>query len=337
MARPRAAAGSSRKSSRASRAAAQGEDAAGAERAGAPATEASAGVLAAIEALRAEVAALRESSAATLREALAEVPKAADFQPLADHLYEFAQSAPRLLEGLESVSAAVSPIEGASHAMREIADTLQATHESWHDSLLKLPRAEDYEPLAAPLREFARVSPALTEALAATMRAVGPVAQLMGPLADTTSRLERLRDALEARSPLSPPSRAHGEAPPARAQEAPPPALLAESAAEAAALAETLRAALDTLPRDPEYARVAAQLRELASVSPSLAEWLNEVPALTAPLGESVGALKQAAERLDALAARLRAASGDASGRPSAAAGASPASGARRSARGGGA
>ncbi len=284
----------------------------------------------AIEGLRAEIAALRESSAATLREALAEVPKAADFQPLADHLYEFAQSAPRLLEGLESVSAAVAPIEGASRAMQEIADTLQATHESWRESLLQLPRAEDYEPLSAPLREFARVSPALTEALAASMRAVGPVAQLMAGLTDTTARLERLREAFEARSPLSPPSRARGGAA--------PPALLAEAAAESAAVAQALREALDTLPRDPEYARVASQLRELASVSPSLAEWLNEVPSLTLPLGDSVAGLRGAAHRLDALAERLRAgASGDASGPPSAAGGASPASAARRSARGGGA
>ncbi|MGE0454425.1 MAG: hypothetical protein AB7O37_23595 [Vicinamibacteria bacterium] len=283
----------------------------------------------AIEGLRAEVAALRESSAAALREALAEVPKAEDFQPLADHLYEFAQSAPRLLEGLESVSAAVAPIEGASRAMQEIADTLQATHESWRESLLQLPRAEDYEPLSAPLREFARVSPALTEALAATMRAVGPVAQLMGGLTETTGRLERLREAFEARSPLSPPSRARGAA---------PPALLAEAAAESAAVAQALREALDTLPRDPEYARVAGQLRELASVSPSLAEWLNEVPPLALPLGDSVAGLRGAALRLDALAERLRAAaSGDASGPPSAAGGASPASAARRSARGGGA
>ena len=38
-----------------------------------------------------------------------------------------------------------------------------------------------------------------------------------------------------------------------------------------------------------------AQLREIASVSPSLMEWLREVPLLSTPLAESVRSLQEAA------------------------------------------
>ena len=67
----------------------------------------------------------------------------------------------------------------------------------------------------------------------------------------------------------------------------------------------TLSEALSSLPRDPEYARFAAQLRELATVSPSLLSWMQELHGVTAPLAESVEALRQAAEGLRAGRERL--------------------------------
>jgi hypothetical protein len=67
-----------------------------------------------------------------------------------------------------------------------------------------------------------------------------------------------------------------------------------------AAARESIRAALDTLPRDTAYETFAAQLRELATVSPSLMEWLRQVPALTLPLGGAVASLDEAAQDLEA-------------------------------------
>ena len=70
-------------------------------------------------ALRAEVAALSQvvarlsASADQMSATAAELPRADDFQPLADHLYAFAQSAPRLVESLEAVRSAVAPLETA--------------------------------------------------------------------------------------------------------------------------------------------------------------------------------------------------------------------------------
>ena len=171
---------------------------------------------------------------------------------MADHLYSFASLAPRLLESLQAVS------EG-----------LHFAHDNINDALLRLPRAEDFEPLAVPLREFARVSPALTESLAQTLR-------LLRPLSQTVERLD-------TGAPGAPHVTAHNDD--ARRMERARRAILA---------------ALAGLPREPEYARLAAQLRELASVSPSLLEWLGEVQGVTAPLAASVESLKTAAAELAA-------------------------------------
>jgi hypothetical protein len=46
------------------------------------------------------------------------------------------------------------------------------------------------------------------------------------------------------------------------------------------------------------YAKFAAQLKELATASPSLMDWLRQVPALSLPLGEAVASLDQAAQDL---------------------------------------
>lgn len=196
-----------------------------------------------------------------LERAAAEAPKVSDFEPLAEHLYTFAASAPRLLEGLQEMPKAAATIQASLTSLREVAQTLHDSNDRLADSLLRVPRAEDYEPLAAPLREFARVAPALAEALAEILRV--------------------------ARSPAD------------SVRERPNGADALESAAERMAEArEAILAALGSLPRDPAYARFAAQLRELAAVSPSLLDWLAELPQITAPLESSVDSLASAAEGL---------------------------------------
>ena len=84
-----------------------------------------------------------KDSAELLASGLKDVPKADDFQPLADHLYEFAQTMPQLAKSLQGVQQAVEPLEDAVRALEHV--------------LVTLPRAEDYEPLIGPLREFAKV------------------------------------------------------------------------------------------------------------------------------------------------------------------------------------
>jgi hypothetical protein len=220
---------------------------------------------------------LRDSADLLARSA-AELPRADDFQPLADHLYAFAQSAPRLMESLEAVRAAVAPLEAAAGSLGEVAETLVATHHSWTESLMRLPRAEDYEPLTDPLREFARVSPILAETLGAVVKAVTPlpglVEQVLGAVRTRESRgVSAGGDAL--RRPLE------------------------DAADRMASARETILDGLSTLPREPSYGKAAAQLRELATVSPSLMEWLRQLPEITLPLGEALGALDQAAKDLD--------------------------------------
>ena len=142
------------------------------------------------------VARLTES-AELLSATAAELPRADDFQPLADHLYAFAESAPRLLESLEAVRAAVAPLESAARSLGDVAETLVATHHGWSESLLRLPRAEDYEPLTEPLREFARVSPLLAETLSAVVKAVTP---LPGMVQQVLGAAETLHPAVRCRA-----------------------------------------------------------------------------------------------------------------------------------------
>ncbi len=72
-----------------------------------------------------------------------------------------------------------------------------------------------------------------------------------------------------------------------------------EARGHVAAAREALRQALTDIPRDSDYRPVAAQLRELATVSPSLMDWLKEVPKLTTPLSGSLAALRRAAADLE--------------------------------------
>jgi DNA repair ATPase RecN len=228
-----------------------------------------------------------------LSEALAEVPRAADFEPLAEHIYELARHAPRLLEALEAVPAAMAPFEQSVASLRETAETLQYVHESFAESLLRLPRAEDYEPLARPLAEFARVSPALAESLADVLRVTAPLSESVAGLRRVSDELRATRDAL---------GRGGGRS---GAPDADSLAALESTAADLRDARAALEAALESLPRDPEYKKVADQLREIASVSPSLMEWLQQVTPLSRPLGESVAALREAGARLEDGHARL--------------------------------
>lgn len=228
----------------------------------------------------ADLVARLSESAQLLATAAAELPRADDFQPLADHLYAFAQSAPRLLESLEAVRAAVTPLEAAARSLGDVAETLAATHHGWLESLLRLPRAEDYEPLTEPLREFARVSPVLAETLAAVVKAVTPLPRMVEQVLGAA-------DATRSRPP--------GARPPEDGLRAP----LAEAAERMASARAAIREGLSSLPRDRAYAEAAAHLRELATVSPSLMEWLRRLPAMSVPLGDAVASLDEAARDLE--------------------------------------
>jgi DNA repair ATPase RecN len=236
----------------------------------------------------------------SLARSLGELPRADDFQPLADHLYEFARIAPPLLESLADVPRALGPIQESVRVLEQLGETLHFTHESFNESLMRLPRAEDYEPLAAPLAEFARVSPALSASLGEVLRLARPLQEAAQDLAATGARLDateqRLGEAV-ARWPSAALEPTVLDATPT------PTRPLAWAAAQALteidAARDALTAALDTLPTEPRYAAVAAQLRELASVSPSLMEWLAQTPALSAPLTASVAGLRDSARRLE--------------------------------------
>ena len=134
-------------------------------------------------------------------------------------------------------------------ALERVAESLHFTRESLGESILRLPRAEDYEPLTEPLGRLAAAVPALLQA--ASGRAV-PEPRL--------------------------------------------PAAVREAVASARL---RLAEALTRLPRAEDYEPVARNLRELATVSPSLLDWLGEVPPLAAPLADSVSDLREALLELD--------------------------------------
>src|SRR5262249_5344847 len=161
-----------------------------------------------------------------------------------------------------------------SKSLEEVTELLTATQQSWSESMLKLPRAEDYEPLAAPLREFARVAPVFAETLAESLKALRSLSVAPAPAPDAT-----------------------------------PGAALAAAALAAARTA--IRGALDGLPHDEVYGKFAAQLRELATVSPSLMEWMRGIPSVSRPLGDAVDALKQAAADLESAEGSARRALGE--------------------------
>jgi hypothetical protein len=150
-------------------------------------------------------------------------------------------------------------LESALAALREEVASLRR-------DVCQIPRAKDFEPLVGPLREFTQVSPVLAETLASVVKAVTPLPRLIEPLLGV-----------------------------ARGRNGPE---LAEAAARVSAARAAIGEALATLPRDKTYAGAAAHLRELATVSPSLMEWMKQLPALSMPLAESIAALEEAAREL---------------------------------------
>jgi hypothetical protein len=146
------------------------------------------------------------------------------------------------------------------------------------------------EPLVEPLRELALAAPRLLEAL----REIG---SLVASLADAVHGLQQVSADLR-------PSRDDGGT--AAVLEAAVPEASREVRLRIEAAQEAITAALVSLPRAEDYAPAAAQLRELATVSPSLMEWLTEVPRLSRPLAGSVRGLKQAAADLQAAREALR-------------------------------
>ena len=225
---------------------------------------------------------------------IAEIPKAVEFEPLAEHIYSFAQSGPRLMESLESVKDAVPQIESATQALGETATTLQDTNQRLAESLLRLPAAEDYEPLAAPLVEFTRISPALTQTLREAVVSFAAVSQV-------TKRLEAISKSLKQAESADPAPAGSKTRP-----ETGDSARHGKVAESLETLANEIDGALEKIPKDPEYARVAEQLRELATVSPSLMDWMKEVKPLSPPLAGSVLTLRRVATRLRENASVLR-------------------------------
>ncbi|MBX7187615.1 MAG: hypothetical protein K1Y01_20905 [Vicinamibacteria bacterium] len=224
---------------------------------------------------------------------IADVPKAEQFEPLAEHIYSFAQSGPRLMESLESVKDAVPQIESATQALSDTATTLQDTNQRLAESLMRLPAAEDYEPLSAPLMEFTKISPALTETLREAVVSFAAVTQV-------TKRLEGISKSLKQVEGAEPAPRAKGKTDTAGQERQ------GRVAERLETLANEIDGALEKIPKDPEYARVAEQLRELATVSPSLMEWMKEVKPLSPPLAGSVLTLRRVANSLRENASVLR-------------------------------
>ena len=234
----------------------------------------------------------------TVAETRAAAPRAADFEPLSESLYELARHAPRIVEGLTDGPASVAPLAASVEALRGLLDSLETTQSAFADALLRVPRAEDYEPLAEPLREFARVTPALVESLREVPALTRAVGEAVRTLEDATRRIE-------AAGPVAAPAPREEAVPAGPASD-----LEARLEAAAATIESARRAvgdALDTLPRGDDYAPLAAQLRELATVSPSLMEWLSEIPRVEEPLAGSVASLRRAVGDLASVLADLAA------------------------------
>lgn len=225
---------------------------------------------------------------------IAEVPKADQFEPLAEHIYSFAQSGPRLMESLESMKDAVPQIEAATQALGETSTTLQDTNQRLAESLMRLPAAEDYEPLAAPLIEFTKISPALTATLREAVVSFAAVSSVTKRLEGISKSLKHLEAADHAPSKTKAKAEEGGDARQTKVAES------------LDTLANEIDGALEKIPKDPEYARVAEQLRELATVSPSLMDWMKEVKPLSPPLAGSVLTLRRVATSLRENAALLR-------------------------------
>ena len=271
------------------------------------ATRADPAVLSPAERVLGDTAERLERLGERLALSLDELPKASDFEPLAEHLYEFARQAPALAASLEELPKVAGPLAGSVRALQGISETLEQANQSFSEALLRLPRAADYEPLAGPLREFARVSPALAAALREVLAVASPLAAMAAPLSESMRGLAHVTAILEAsgRQLAESATALRGRA--ASPEEEPGPREgLSEVGRRLDSAYEAVLEALAGLPRASDYEPAARQLREIASVSPSLMEWLREVPALVAPLTESVRALQAAAGDLKEARVLLR-------------------------------
>jgi hypothetical protein len=159
---------------------------------------------------------------------------------------------------------ALAPLERATSAVAEIARGLEHAHAQLQGVVFHLPRPSEYEPLAEALTTATQRLETVANRIAAQPASAAPPAGAEPPLSPRllAMRLERVGHAIES----------------AR---------------------DAIRDALRSLPPSEHYAPVARQLKELASVSPSLMEWMREVPRLTTPLTASVDALSTAADELD--------------------------------------
>jgi ABC-type transporter Mla subunit MlaD len=208
------------------------------------------------------------------------------------------------VERFEELPRAAAPLVESVGSLRELADTLGAFQQSLQEALFLLPSASDYEPLAEPLRRFAQTSPALVESLDALARLAGPLSASVDTLGTTTEKIDASSHSLTIAVELA--SRLLREVREASAPApSPPTGILRESAGEIEAVRSAIVGALESLPRASDYAPLASQLRELATVSPSLMSWLQELPAVTVPLGQSVEGLWSTVSRLKAAGAAL--------------------------------
>ena len=184
------------------------------------------------------------------------------------------------------------------------------------EAIRDAPRAVDFEGLAEHLYAFAAQAPklaarmdgsatAIAEQIAGLARVAPGIVELIGEAMRVASSLATATTGLEqAAARLEAASRGAGEALPT-----PPSEKLVADLREALARVDTARTAivdaLDALPRAADYEPFAKQLREIASVSPSLMEWMGEVPRVAAPLRDSVERLWEAASVLKAAGAIL--------------------------------
>jgi ABC-type transporter Mla subunit MlaD len=158
----------------------------------------------------------------------------------------------------------------ADEALGGLVARLSATCDALAHALQEAPKAADFQPLADRLDEFARAAPRLIESL------------------------HELRTAMDAMRASSAPVR-----------PAPARPRLEQVMADLDTARTSIVEALETLPRDEAYGAVARQLRELATVSPSLMEWLQQVPLVSTPLVASAQGLQGAAVSLGSARDRL--------------------------------
>jgi ABC-type transporter Mla subunit MlaD len=170
----------------------------------------------------------------------------------------------------------------ASRALRKNTESLAAVQAGLEAAVFHLPRASEFEPLADPLRQFAAMAAPI---LACLREQAQKGAALVAP-------------ALTA--PAASPPYSDRRMPSELAS------LLDNVAIELDIVRTQLVSALATLPSAADYQPIARQLRAIASVSPSLLDWMQEIPKISTPLADSIASLKDAAEQLKTVEERLR-------------------------------